>query len=319
LKISIESLFSERHLRPLIAAQIIYSSTMPSSTMTMATTVAAPVNRSWAQLVKPESKQEANAKEIVKPARRGSLLRSCQGEVLKMLNNYGWLMVYGTIDHPSAQKHGGDVYIHKDDIMDGEELSSGDIVTFFLYADEQGLGAEMVRVEQKAPVPKYNAKAAAFVPSQSGCNAKAVPFVPSGFSMNVSANEFVMPSVWPQPVVMPRAWAQPVDPEVDQAEIGGMTDVFKRLSQVFACDDEEAEQEYDVDMASIIAKKLPSSDGSTHDQSSDGSSSHGETSSDGSDSDIDDEFEMLAEWTMRCPPGMPLPANFRPPPGLEAF
>lgn len=284
--------------------------------MTTATTVAAPVKRSWAQLVKPESKQEANTKEIIKPARRGSLLRSCQGEVLKMLSNYGWLMVYGTIDHPSAEKHGGDVYIHKDDIMDGEELSSGDIVTFFLYADEQGLGAEMVRVEQKAPVSKFNAQAAPFVP---GYNAKATPFVPSqnGSGMNASANEFIMPSIWPQPAVMQTAWPQPVDLEVDQAEIVGMKDVFQRLSQVFASDDEDSDEENDADMASIMAKKLPSSDGSTHDQSSDGSSSHGDMFSDCSDSD--DEFEMLAEWTRRCPPGMPLPVNFRPPPGLEAF
>merc|ERR1719163_2419980 len=67
-----------------------------------------------------------------------------------MLSHYGWLMVYGKVDHPSAEKHGGDVYIHKDEVMDGGSLCPGDIVNFYLYVDEQGLGAEMCRVERQA-------------------------------------------------------------------------------------------------------------------------------------------------------------------------
>merc|ERR1719453_110812 len=80
-----------------------------------------------------------------------------------MLNQYGWLMLYGEVDHPSVQKHGGDVYIHKADIVDGETLCLGDIVTFYLYVDDKGLGAEECRVEQRAR-SCFNPNAAEFVP-----------------------------------------------------------------------------------------------------------------------------------------------------------
>merc|ERR1719409_16776 len=66
-----------------------------------------------------------------------------------MVTNYGWLMVYGNIDHPSVEKHGGDVYIHKDDVVEYESLTEGDVVTFYLYVDEKGLGAEQCQVEEK--------------------------------------------------------------------------------------------------------------------------------------------------------------------------
>merc|ERR1719424_2149139 len=80
-----------------------------------------------------------------------------------MLNQYGWLMLDGEVDHPSVQKHGGDVYIHKADIVEGETLCPGDIVTFYLYADDKGLGAEECRVEQRA-ASCLNANAAEFKP-----------------------------------------------------------------------------------------------------------------------------------------------------------
>lgn len=134
----------------------------------MASTTVAPVNRSWAQLVQGDSKKVESTQKTVKPARRGSLLRLCRGEVLQMLANYGWLMLYGDVDDPSIEKHGGDVYIHKDDIVDGETLCAGDIVSFYLYSDDKGLGAEMCTVEQKA-ASRYsmNANAKEFVPADS--------------------------------------------------------------------------------------------------------------------------------------------------------
>merc|ERR1719199_634027 len=67
-----------------------------------------------------------------------------------MLSHYGWLMVYGNVDDPSVENHGSDVYIHKDDVVDGESLCPGDIVKFYLYVDDMGLGAEMCQVERKA-------------------------------------------------------------------------------------------------------------------------------------------------------------------------
>merc|ERR1719446_1074104 len=100
-----------------------------------------------------------------------------------MVSNYGWLMVYGKIDHPSVEKHGGDVYIHKDDVVDGE-LAPGDIVTFYLYVDDKGLGAEYCQVEEKAGL-------------RQGFNRDATPFVPKpasqqqSFKLNVGAKDFM--------------------------------------------------------------------------------------------------------------------------------
>jgi len=85
-----------------------------------------------------------------------------------MLSHYGWLMLHGDVDDPATEKHGGDVYIHKDDIVDGESLCPGDIVSFYLYSDDQGLGAEMCQVEQPAG-------------ARSGLNAGAKEFAPGGY------------------------------------------------------------------------------------------------------------------------------------------
>merc|ERR1740130_2229038 len=124
-----------------------------------------------------------------------------------MLHNYGWLMVYGNVDHPSVEKRGGDVYIHKDDVALDESLSPGDVVTFYLYADDQGLGAEECRVEQKAA---------------SHFNPNAVEFVPSGAKSSLSV-------------------CATIDEVVD---INDVADVFPRLSKTFSSmDDYESEDE----------------------------------------------------------------------------
>jgi len=262
----------------------------------MTTIIATPVKHSWAQIVQGETKNDENTQTSIRPARRGSLLRFCRGEVLTMLSHYGWLMLHGDVDHPSVAKHGGDVYIHKDDVVDSESLSPGDIVTFYLYVDDQGLGAEECRVEHKA-ASHLNLNAAVFVPSD--------PYPASqtkGFSLNASAMEFVMPMA----------------PEI--AAIDQVADVFLRLSQVFSTDDEdedEDEEEDDLDKRSE-AKRAPSSDGSTYGgATSESEEEEEETSSEeASDSDTESSSEMLAVWTKRLPPGMMLPLHFRPPPGL---
>merc|ERR1719162_1333829 len=112
-----------------------------------------------------------------------------------MLNQYGWLMLDGEVDHPSVQKHGGDVYIHKADVVDGETLCPGDSVTFYLYVDDKGLGAEECRVEQRA-TSCFNPNAAAFVPTITtpACEGK-------GFSMSTSAEEFAPGSAWTKPAM----------------------------------------------------------------------------------------------------------------------
>lgn len=253
----------------------------------MTSTVAAPVTRSWAQIVHAEPTNDVNMQKGLQPAKRGSLLRFCRGEVLKMMSNFGWLIVYGDVDHPSVEKHGGDVYIHKDDILESD-LAPGDIVTFYLYADDKGLGAEECRVEKKAP-SCLNVNAAEFVPSYAEC------------SFNVCAKEFDMPTT---------------DELVD---VDKVADVYSRLNTAFfACDSDSDDSDSDEDLCQAWKEKrggAPSMDGSTSGGAT--SDSEEELSSEDSDSETEVPSETLAEWTKRLPLGMPLPLHFRPPPGLE--
>jgi len=86
-----------------------------------------------------------------------------------MLNHYGWLKVDGQIDHPLASNHKGRIYLQSKDISEGQTLKAGDTVSFYLYADDAGIGAEACKLAaKKQPVgqlPMLRAAAAEFVPS----------------------------------------------------------------------------------------------------------------------------------------------------------
>jgi hypothetical protein len=158
---------------------------------------------------------------------RGERRCHCWGEILVMLGNYGWIMAFDDIDHPDLAKTAGRIYIHKRDVENGATLVEGDTVSFYVYADSQGLGAECCQLEkrawprsmdtmrQAAVAPSFRADAAEFVPndacqssSWNKCAAEFVPapvststtafsvqapeFVPSSFStMSTAASEFV--------------------------------------------------------------------------------------------------------------------------------
>jgi cold shock CspA family protein len=252
----------------------------------MATIAAAPVQRSWSQVVEGDSKGQANV-ETIKPAARGSLLCSCRGEVISMSSNYGWLQVCGDVDHPSIEKHGGDVYIHKDDVVDDEHLYPGDVVNFYLYFDDKGLGAEWCSVEQRAEsfappsgaMPQWNSK---------------------GFSFSATAHEFV-PSY------------AAADEAASISKVNRMADVFFRLSLAFDSDDDDDDED-----DFHLYKSWMASDASV----TDGSTDEGMTSEDdSSDAASDSQDEMspvdIADIINKVPPGKSLPTNFRTPPGLS--
>jgi hypothetical protein len=67
-----------------------------------------------------------------------------------MLGHYGWVLAFGRVNHPLAEKRNGLVYISKQDIVYGQTLKAGDNVTFYLYVDGQGLGGEYCEMEQSA-------------------------------------------------------------------------------------------------------------------------------------------------------------------------
>jgi len=62
------------------------------------------------------------------------------GEVLHMGKAFGWIKPTDTVEHELAGKHGGKIYLHKNDVTG--EVTKGSTVTFHIYADESGLGAE---------------------------------------------------------------------------------------------------------------------------------------------------------------------------------
>jgi hypothetical protein len=110
----------------------------------------------------------------LRPGARGSRQCFCHGEVLSMLSHYGWLGVFGEIDHPLAAKHFGRIYVHSKDFVDGQTLAVGDKVCFYLYADSVGLGAEACRVESTSSL---RAGASEFIPGAT-LRADAAEFVP---------------------------------------------------------------------------------------------------------------------------------------------
>jgi len=134
-----------------------------------------------------------------------------------MLGHYGWIMTFEDIDHADLEKTAGRVYVHKRDVEHGVSLAQGDIVSFYLYSDAQGLGAECCQVDQSASrslcpdakefvpscvglPPSWNMSASEFVPMPttipSGLSLEAAEFVPSNFfTMNVNMPEFVPASV----------------------------------------------------------------------------------------------------------------------------
>jgi len=130
-----------------------------------------------------------------------------------MLGHYGWIMTFDDIDHPDIGMTAGRVYVHKRNVEHGVSLAQGDVVSFYLYADDQGLGAECCQLEQRpslslcsdaaefvpgcaVPTPSWNVCAAEFVPtSTTGLSMEAAEFVPKSTMvsncLSMEAAEFV--------------------------------------------------------------------------------------------------------------------------------
>lgn len=97
-----------------------------------------------------------------------------------MLGHFGWILPLEDVDDAVAGKTDGKIYIHKRDIADGSQLAAGDIVGFYLYSDDQGLGAEGAHCLEKAAAISFNTNVLGFVPSGG-----------KSPGMNVDVDEFV--------------------------------------------------------------------------------------------------------------------------------
>jgi len=198
--------------------------------ITAVPSVVAVPKRSWSDIVKGRSEAKV---EPLHPAERGSHLCVCTGQFLVMLGHYGWIMALQDIDHPDADRHGGRIYLRASDLRSGACPKEGDDVTFFLYSDANGLGAEdcYVTGEPHPDPPKAQQQVCArwredkprcFPPSQAKLNrlsADAQEFVPTvkvPVELNAEAFEFVPPP--PGLGITTRAVAPVVIPDAILAE-----------------------------------------------------------------------------------------------------
>jgi len=254
------------------------------------TTTSTSVTRSWADIVKgcatptplepelpsstalgesqPDSVTDVGAQPALKPAMRGERRCRCRGEILVMLGHYGWIMAFEEIDHPDAGKTGGRIYIHKRDVMKGVSLAQGDIVSFYLHADDKGLGAECCQLEQGAPAsqcadrdecvpvvdsfcqpveePIFLADADGIVPSGAypppSWNVCAAEFVPMPFTtfpscFNIQATEFV-----PSKLSMMSSDAQEFMPATEYSKFVAPDLNVLAINPAFLSDDESDDE-----------------------------------------------------------------------------
>jgi hypothetical protein len=85
------------------------------------------------------------------PGRRGEFSCQCTGHVEETKGRYGWIIPYSEIAHPDIWRHQGRIYLDPSDICPGTLLRAGDTVVFYLYSDQDGLGAEDCRLAPSQP------------------------------------------------------------------------------------------------------------------------------------------------------------------------
>jgi len=88
------------------------------------------------------------------PGLRTKLLpQRLTGTVKKWMGNFGWIAPTERISHPAARMHKGELYLAKEDV-EAELSGVGAKVSFFLYKDDDGLGAMHVRPAAGGATPR---------------------------------------------------------------------------------------------------------------------------------------------------------------------
>jgi hypothetical protein len=247
-----------------------------------------------------------------------------------MLSYYGWLSAFEEIDHPLLKKHNGRIYVHKSDVIGTTMLSAGDIVSFYLYVDNAGLGAEGCRLEEcvhdsgKTRMHGMRADVQEFVPRSSGEYSVALSLSanePTQISdvfarmtrvfTSVPANSYVQMAGVPSPCTGLTGINSAYFDDADDSSDGGEEGDKESLN-----DDTDDSSVAGSDIASKAspgfggAWKLPQYSElsakmhhAAHSELDDASTAAGLTS----DSDRDCSMHLM----------MPDGSRFRPPPGLE--
>jgi len=68
------------------------------------------------------------------------------GTVTAWKGKYGWITPSEEVEHEKASKHGGKLFVGKEDLIDVTELTPESVVEFHIWEDSSGLGADEVVV-----------------------------------------------------------------------------------------------------------------------------------------------------------------------------
>lgn len=277
-----------------------------------------------------------------------------------MLGHYGWIMTFDEIDHPDVGKTAGRVYVHKRDVVMDEKtgyavsLAQGDVVSFYLYSDDQGLGAEHCQLEQRGlsadadefvPVvdsyhvtgfraeaddfvpgacpPSWNVDATEFVPTpsvdMSSCfNAQAAEFVPSKvIAIDSMVQDVVSSSIAPNPNAVSINLAFFSDDESDDESSVASNDDFSGIDGDNEISDKESSGDESV-LSFHYERDIEWSSRLNAVVLNAPLKSPRASSVDDSTSvgGSDAETDDMTRCTVRAPPGLSLPPGFRAPPGL---
>lgn len=134
--------------------------------------------------------------------------------------SFGWIVpIHGIPNHmPEAHAHGGDVYVHWQDIQDPRP---GAVVSFWPYVDEQGLGAEecVNRSVLRFAVPADSKCALTLPMNEVNPCASYLPsslFFPELEERGVTLRKYL----WNSPFTLFELWGEPQDVVLVADEIG---------------------------------------------------------------------------------------------------
>mmetsp|Transcript_92034 Transcript_92034/g.260530 ORF Transcript_92034/g.260530 Transcript_92034/m.260530 type:complete len:236 (+) Transcript_92034:101-808(+) len=135
--------------------------------------------------------------------------------------SFGWVLpIHGLPEQlPAASSHGGDLYVHWDDIQDPR---LGSVVTFWPYVDKQGLGAEdcVSRSVLRFIVPQRPRRALTLPRIEANPCPMHLPtsiFYPELESKRVTMRKYL----WDSPFIVYELWGLPHD-ILDAADMVGL-------------------------------------------------------------------------------------------------
>jgi len=164
-----------------------------------------------------EAGKEAPAEAPEAAEDKGPRVRLDGGRVTGLLyelrGNFGWVQPFTKIQHEHATKHRGMIYLALKDVVaiegaDHLKVKEGKIVDFFVYADNDGLGAEECRPRQALRMSLSHAQANAafkYSPQWSEFLADSEYYPAFESETGVLLRKYA----WPLPFALVELWGHP--------------------------------------------------------------------------------------------------------------